>query len=110
LCQYIINRSIILLLTNHAIWNNKLLKTNLFDDRHQTYISNGFNVRRFRTGFKGTINAQQTLHKRRILANITKAFFHPKKVNKKRESGPNVIEPIPVPAVTIPKNKTRAIT
>jgi hypothetical protein len=68
-----------------------------FNSRYQTYVA---------TGFKGTIKAQQPAHKRSIPANITKAIFHPNFANKTTESGPNVIEPIPVPAVTIPKNKT----
>jgi hypothetical protein len=77
-----------------------------FNSRYQTYVATGRNERRFRSGFKGTIKAQQPAHKRSIPANITKAIFHPNFANKTTESGPNVIEPIPVPAVTIPKNKT----
>ncbi len=60
-------------------------------------------IRRFRIGFKGRINMQQKTQQKRIADNISKPFFQPNLVNKKRDIGANVIEPIPVPAVTIPK-------
>jgi hypothetical protein len=63
-------------------------------------------MRRLRTGFKGTIRAQQTAHKRRIPASISKPYCHPNVLNKTFARGPNVIEPIPVPAVTIPEDET----
>jgi hypothetical protein len=59
--------------------------------------------RRFRIGFKGLIDTQQIAQQRRIADNISKPVCQPNLLNKIREKGPNVIEPIPVPAVTIPK-------
>jgi hypothetical protein len=48
------------------------------------------------------MNAQQIAQQRRIAARISKAIRQPNSLNNQREKGPNVIEPIPVPAVTIP--------
>jgi hypothetical protein len=68
-------------------------------------------VRFFFVGFfKGTIKAQQPAHRRNIPANISNPRFHPNRLNKTRESGPKVIEPIPVPAVTIPTKQTEHLT
>ena len=71
----------------------------------QTYMIVGFDRRGFGTGFKGRINAQQPAHKSSIADKIHSPIFHPNKLNKNRESGPKVIEPMPVPAVTIPNKE-----
>ena len=72
---------------------------------YQTYLIAGLDTRDLGTGFKGRIRTQQSAHRSNIAANINNPVFHPNKLNKYRDNGPNVIEPIPVPAVTIPNQE-----
>jgi hypothetical protein len=69
----------------------------------KTYTLDNCTIRRFRIGFKGRINVQQAAQQKRIADSKSKPYFQPNSLNKIRDKGPNVIEPIPVPAVTIPK-------
>lgn len=55
----------------------------------------------------GRINAQHRLQTRMMPEKTAKPPFQPSRSNRKRDSGPKVIEPIPLPAVAIPKVKQK---
>lgn len=75
------------------------------NDEYEIYFFGELDTRDLGTGFKGRISAQQAAHRSSIPANINNPILHPNKLNKNRDKGPNVIEPIPVPAVTMPNQK-----
>jgi hypothetical protein len=73
------------------------------DESSSTYALGAGSIRRFRIGVKGRMNAQQKAQQKINADKMTKPVFQPKVVNKRRAIGGTIIEPIPVPAVTIPK-------
>ena len=57
----------------------------------------------------GRINAQQMLQTRMMPEKTAKPPFQPSRSNRKRDSGPKVIEPIPLPAVATPRLKQNSV-
>ena len=64
-------------------------------------------IRRLRIGFNGRMKAQQIAQQRTIAVSTSRPYFVPNLSKRNRDNGANVIEPMPVPAVTIPTRASR---
>jgi hypothetical protein len=65
----------------------------------------GGGTRLLRIGLRGSMKTAQMAQLERMPAKMRRPYFQANRSNKNRDKGPKVIEPIPVPAVTIPERR-----